>query len=156
MILLAQGAKTRVVACPDQSCMHLRCALTIYVNVYEYKTQVAILRMVCQSLLFWRNKPKTSNWCFQTTYSEHPMEKSVILPISSISSNFFQKKLEEIGIFQFPPGVPEEIHFFQKKNNPVMDEGTFDARVTLYFAKTFPSFENRIYSSSWQYLNDGN
>ena len=65
------------------------------------------------------NKPKTSNWLFKTTYSEHPMGKSIIFPISSISSNFFRKKLEEIAIFQFLPGVPEEIHFFQKKNNPV-------------------------------------
>ena len=44
------------------------------------------------------------------------MEKSIYLPISSISSNFFRKKLEEIAIFQFPPGVPEEIDFFRKKN----------------------------------------
>ena len=46
------------------------------------------------------------------------MEKNIIIPISSISSDFFRKKLEEIAIFQFPPGVPEEIHFFRKKNNP--------------------------------------
>ena len=43
------------------------------------------------------------------------MEKSIILPKPS---NFFRKKLEEIAIFQFPPGVLEEIHFFRKKNNP--------------------------------------
>ena len=35
-----------------------------------------------------------------------------------VSSNFFRKKLEEIAIFQFLPGVPEEIHFFRKKPNP--------------------------------------
>ena len=47
-ILLTQGAKTRLVTCPEQSCMHLRCCqgklcLTIYVTVHQYKTQVVIL-----------------------------------------------------------------------------------------------------------------
>ena len=58
MLLLAQGAKTRVVTCHEQSCMHLRCwqvkklCLTIYVTVYEYKTQVVILEWFANSLYF--------------------------------------------------------------------------------------------------------
>ena len=75
------------------------------------------LRMVCQFLLFWRNtgQPVTSNWLFQTSYSENPMEKKYD------SSNIFQFLPEEIALFQFPPGVLEEIYFFQKKNNLGLD-----------------------------------
>ena len=29
-----------------------------------------------------------------------------------------------------------------------------EARVISYFAKMFPNYENRVYGSSWQYLND--
>ena len=49
----------------------------------------------------------------------------LFLPISSISSSFFRKKLEEIAIFQFLPGVLEEIHFFRKKPNPVENHPNF-------------------------------
>ena len=118
MLLLAQGTKTRVVTCHEQSCMHLRClqvkklCLAIYVTLYEYKiqnSQVSHLTMVWL-FLFWRNEPNTYNWLFQTTDSEHPMEKSIILPIFS-----GRKWKEEIAIFQFPRGVPEETHTSGRK-----------------------------------------
>ena len=128
-------------------------------------------RIVCQSLLFWRNKPNTFNWLFQTTYSEHPMEKNIIIPISSISSNFFRKKLEEIAIFQFPPGVPEEIHFFRKKyissGRKTTLSGYFSfyefstQRVNLHTAMTSMSSRSCLYlgfnlnPSTWSHLLAG-
>ena len=97
-----------------------------YMSRYLQNSQVFILEWFAKFQLFWRNKPNTFNWLFQTTYWEHPMEKRAIFPASSISSNFFWKKLEEIAIFQFPPGVLKQIHFFQKKNNPAWIENITD------------------------------
>ena len=122
MLLLAQGAKTRVVTCHEQSCMHLRCwqvkklCLTICVTVYEYKTQVVILEWFANSYYFGEINQIPLIDYFKQHIQNIQWKKSIILPKSS---NFFRKKLEEIAIFQFPPGVPEEIHFFRKKNNPV-------------------------------------
>ena len=55
VLLSAQGAKTRVVTCHEQSCMHLICwqvkkpCLIIYVMVYKYETQVLILEWFANS-----------------------------------------------------------------------------------------------------------
>ena len=112
MLLLAQGAKTRVVTCPEQSFIHLRCwlvkklCLTIYVTANSYHMYFGEISQIPLTE-YLKQHTQNIQW-----------KKSIIFPIFSISSSFFRKKLEEIAILQFLPGVPEEIHFFRKKNNP--------------------------------------
>ena len=59
---------------------------------------------------------------FKQHFENIQWKKNIVLPISSISSNFLRKKLKEIAIFQFFLGAMEEIHFFRKKNNPADEQ----------------------------------
>ena len=101
MILLAQGAKTRLVNCHGQSCMHLICwqvkklCFTIYVTVYKYKTQVIILECFFFIILEW----------FANSY--YFWEISLIPLIDYIRrvQNIQWKKYNSSNIFQF---LPEE------------------------------------------------
>ena len=56
---------------------------------------------------------------FKQHFENIQWEKNIVLPISS---NFLRKKLKEIAIFQFFLAAMEEIHSFQKKNNPADEQ----------------------------------
>ena len=84
----------------------------MYVMVYKYKIQVVILEWFTNPYYFGEISQIPRIDYFTQHIQNIQWKKKYN---SSISSNFFQKKLEEITIFQFPPGVPEEIHFFREE-----------------------------------------
>ena len=121
MLLLAQGAQIQVsylswavLHAPEMQAVEEAVPPhRIYIYIYIYI--VVIVEWFANSYYMYFGEiiqiPLTDYFEKKKKNLEHPYNFSNIF-------HFFQKKFEEIGIFQFLPDVSEEIYFFWKKNKP--------------------------------------